>query len=42
MHPEWPVNDERPISEIKNGDKDQEGDTDMQAEEFKSNPATAN
>lgn len=36
MNPEWPVGDERPVPEVVVGSKDQEGDTDMQAEEFKS------
>ena len=40
-NPEWPVGDERPVPEVVVGSKDQEGDTDMQAEEFKSCP-TAN
>ncbi len=38
MHPEWPVNDERPAPQVVKGSKDKEGDTDMEAEEFKSNP----
>jgi len=41
MNPEWPVGDERPVPEVVVGSKDHEGDTDMQAEEFKSCP-TAN